>query len=199
VIRFVRWGLPLLAIPALALLAFGLTRNPQTLPSALIELPAPPFRLESMFDPADSISLDEYRGRVVVVNYWASWCVPCVAEHPYLVALTQLYDPGDMQLLGILYQDTPENGRTFMEKHDGDWPTVVDYGSRAAIPYGVYGVPESFIVTPKGMIAYKLVGPLTSETMPIVTSKIDSLLAIRGPRPADAPLETALPDSAGGR
>lgn len=193
-IRFVRWGLPLAAIPALALLAFGLTRSSETLPSALIELPAPQFRLENMYEAADSISLAEYGGRVVVLNYWASWCAPCMEEHPYLVNLTERYDPADVVLLGVLYQDVPENGRAFMDRFGGDWPSVVDYGSRTAIPYGVYGVPETFIVTPDGTIAYKVVGPLTPATVPVVTSIIDSLLAIREPRPADwtiDPLETA--------
>jgi len=194
--RSLRRGFPpivagaLIVGATLALLAFGLSRSPQNLPSALIALPAPQFTLATLFEPSDSISLGELRGRVVVLNYWASWCLPCVEEHPYLVKLSEDYDPGDVRLLGMLYQDTPERGRVFIEKYGGDWPTLLDPASSTAIPYGVYGPPETFVVTPDGVIAYKLVGPLTPRTYPIVTATIDSLLALRGELP-DEPMETA--------
>jgi cytochrome c biogenesis protein CcmG/thiol:disulfide interchange protein DsbE len=99
----------------------------------------------------------------------------------------------------MLYQDVPEKGRAFVAEYGGDWPTLVDPGSATAIPYGVYGPPETFVISPDGVIAYKLVGPLTPRTYPIVTATIDSLLALRGPRtPVDGDLETAVPaDSAG--
>jgi len=194
-----RWALPLLAVPIVGLLAYGLTLPDRfTLPSALIELPAPEFRLEDMYDPADSVSLRQYRGRVVVLNFWASWCGPCVAEHPYLVDLFDRYDPEEVLLLGILYEDVPEKGRAFMRQYGGGWPSVVDYRSRTAIPYGVYGVPETFVVTREGTIAYKLVGPLTPGTLPVVYATIDSLLATGSSRTSE-PLETAPPaaDTAG--
>lgn len=174
-----RWALPLAAIPPLALLGFGLTRDVKTLPSALIGSPAPEFRLEDLYDASDSVSLVEHRGRVVVLNYWASWCVPCITEHPELVRLRADYDPDDVTLLGVLYQDAPERGREFMRRHGGEWPSVVDYGSRTAIRYGVYGVPETFLISPDGTIAYKLVGPLDRRTAPAFRARIDSLLAAR--------------------
>lgn len=190
--RLLRWGLPATALAFLALLAFGLTRSPQNLPSALIALPAPAFHLSNMFEPADSTSLESLRGRVVVLNFWASWCFPCIQEHPYLIRLDQDYDPADVQVLGVLYQDTPERGRAYIEKYGGDWPNLDDPGSATAIPYGVYGPPESFIISPDGVIAYKLVGPMTPRTYPIVKATIDSLLAIRGPAIDDTSyLETA--------
>ncbi len=194
---FLRWGLPPLVAASLALLVFGLSRSPQNLPSALIALPAPQFTLATMFEPSDSISMVDLRGRVVVLNYWASWCLPCVQEHPYLQKLSDDYAPEDVQLLGMLYQDTPERGQAFVNQYGGDWPTLVDPGSSTAIPYGVYGPPETFVVTPNGVIAYKLVGPLTPRTYPIVTATIDSLLAIRGPGQTE-PLETAIPADVSG-
>jgi cytochrome c biogenesis protein CcmG/thiol:disulfide interchange protein DsbE len=198
VTRFLRWGLPPVAVAFLALLAFGLTRSPQNLPSALIDLPAPEFHLPIMSEPADSISLEALRGRVVVLNYWASWCFPCVQEHPYLLKLDHDYDAADVQVLGMLYQDEPEKGRAFVAEYGGDWPTLVDPGSSTAIPYGVYGPPETFVISPDGVIAFKLVGPLTPRSYPIVTAAIDSLLAIRGPAPPTEDLETAtLADSVG--
>jgi len=174
-----RWALPLAALPPLALLGFGLTRDVKNLPSALVGEPAPDFRLEDMTVPADSISLAEHRGRVVVLNYFASWCLPCIVEHPELVRLRADYDPDDVTLLGVLYQDAPEKGRAFMRRHGGEWPAVVDYGSRTAIRYGVYGVPETFLITPEGTVAYKLVGPLDRRAAPVFRAKIDSLLAVR--------------------
>jgi len=180
------WGLPLLAIPILGLLAYGLTRPDRyVLPSALIGLPAPQFRLADLQDPADTLSLERFGGRVVVLNFWASWCGPCVAEHPFLSDLVEVYDPDDVQLLGILYQDTPERGRAFIERYGGGWPTVIDPESRTAIPYGVYGPPETFIVSPEGAIAYKLVGPVVESTYPAVRATIDSLLASRDTLPLE--------------
>lgn len=188
-----RWILPLAAVPAIALLAFGLTRDAKTLPSALIGSPAPDFRLESMYDEADSLSLAGLRGRVVVLNFWASWCVPCIGEHPYLTDLSRAYDPEDVQLLGVLYQDTPDRGRSFMRRYGGHWPSVVDRGSRTAIRYGVYGVPETFVISPEGTIAHKLVGPLDARTAPTVVSTVDSLLAAR---PVPTEVGAARADSA---
>lgn len=180
-----RWVLPLVALPPLALLGFGLTRDVKTLPSALVGAPAPEFRLEDMYSSSDSISLAGYRGHVVVLNYWASWCAPCIIEHPQLVRLRADYDRDEVTLLGVLYQDVPERGREFMRRHGGEWPSVVDYGSRTAIRYGVYGVPETFLIAPDGTIAHKLVGPLDPRTAPGFRAKIDSLLAAWGGGAAD--------------
>jgi len=177
--KAIRWALPLAAVPPLALLGFGLTRDVKTLPSALVGAPAPEFRLEDMYDASDSLSLVEHRGRVVVLNYWASWCAPCIVEHPELVRLRADYDADDLTLLGVLYQDAPERGREFMRRHGGEWPSVVDYGSRTAIRYGVYGVPETFLISPEGTVVYKLVGPLDPRTAPVFRARIDSLLAVR--------------------
>ncbi len=185
------WLLPVMAVPALGLLAFGLTRSPQTLPSALIGKEAPGFRLALMADETapDSLDFAEYRGKVVVLNFWASWCLPCRDEHPVLIELTETYDPDDVRLLGVVYQDTPANGALYMRQFGGDWPSVMDPGSRTAIEYGVYGVPETFFIGADGRIAHKHIGAVTRS---LVREKVDSLLAARpdlGPIPAE-PLET---------
>ena len=182
--RWIRWGiLSAVVLAFLGVLGFGLTRSPQNLPSALIAMPAPPFHLADMYQPSDSVSLEELRGKVVVLNFWASWCFPCVQEHPFLIQLDEQYDPSDVRLIGMLYQDVPERGRAYMDRYGGDWPTLVDPGSETAIPYGVYGPPETFIVSPDGVIAYKLVGPIVPRNYPVITGTIDSLLALRGPVP----------------
>ncbi len=186
------WLLPVMAVPALGLLAFGLTRSPQNLPSALIGTDAPAFRLALMAEgptAPDSLDFSEYRGKVVVLNFWASWCLPCRDEHPVLIELTETYDPEDVRLLGVVYQDTPDNGVRYMRQFGGDWPSVMDPGSRTAIEYGVYGVPETFFIGADGRIAHKHIGAVTRS---LVREKVDSLLAARpdlGPIPAE-PLET---------
>ncbi|MDX1577822.1 MAG: redoxin family protein [Gemmatimonadota bacterium] len=188
---WLRWALPFTALPVLALLAFGLTRDARRLPSALAGGEAPPFKLANLYDPGDSLAVQDLRGKVVVLNFWASWCAPCLVEHPVLIRLSETYDPEDVVLLGVLYQDTPERGRAFFEQLGGDWPSVMDPGSRTAIRYGVYGVPETFFIGADGRVASRHESAVTWE---LVTSKVDSLLAARGARPADTmPLETATP------
>ncbi len=206
------------------LLAFGLTRNPQNLPSALIGKEAPEFRLERMespwgpvqasgetaegsgIDPAltgdqtqtgdagrpegtEYIALADLRGRVVILNFWASWCIPCRAEHPVLVHASETYDPEDVVLLGVLYQDSEENGKRFMREFGGDWPSVLDPNSYTALDYGVYGVPETFFISADGRIVNKQVSPVTWE---LVSETVASLLEERvemGLEPGVEPLD----------
>ncbi|MFQ5678109.1 MAG: TlpA family protein disulfide reductase [Gemmatimonadota bacterium] len=174
-----RWLPALAAIPFLALLAFGLTRDARIIESPLPGQPAPEFALRGL--DADTLRLADLRGRVALVNFWASWCLPCRDEHPVLRELRRVYPESEVALVGILYQDSPENGRRFMRELGGDWPSAVDPGSRVAIEFGVYGVPESFFLAPDGTIVRKHIGPLTWE---LVQTTIDSLLAARGPLPA---------------
>jgi cytochrome c biogenesis protein CcmG/thiol:disulfide interchange protein DsbE len=173
--RFGRWLIPILPIPALALLAFGLTRDVQVLPSAIVGEAAPEFRLETM--AGDSLTLAGLDAQVVVLNFWASWCIPCRQEHPALVRATEVYDDSDVRVLGVLYQDTREGAERFMRRFGGGWETVLDPGTRTAIDFGVYGVPETFFIDADRRIAYKHIGPLSWE---ILRTKVDSLLSAGG-------------------
>ena len=125
-----RWALPLAAVPVLALLYWGLGQDQRRLPSALEGREAPAFRLANLYNPSDSVSLRDFEGKVVVLNYWASWCIPCIAEHPVLVRMRETYDPEEVALIGVLFQDTPENGMRFIEELGGEWPLATDPGSR---------------------------------------------------------------------
>jgi len=170
-----RWkALVALALAAafLGVLGFGLTRDAQVLPSAIIGQKAPQFDLETL--DGDSIDLSSLQGQVVLLNFWASWCIPCREEHPVLEMADKRYDGKGVRLIGVVYQDTRSNARRFLEQHGGGWPSVLDPSSRVAISYGVYGVPETYFVDPTGRVVQKHVGPLTWD---LLSSTVDSLLA----------------------
>ena len=162
-------ALPLIAFMALAAL-FWLRigdGDPSRIPSALIGHPAPQIPLPPlqglMNDGAQVPGLDPsaFKGKVSLVNVWASWCVPCHDEAPLL---TELARDKRLQLIGINYKDSPDNARRFLGRYGNPFGSVgVDADGRAAIEWGVYGVPETFVVGPEGTIVYKLVGPITPE------------------------------------
>lgn len=157
---------PLVAFLALAaLLFFRLgAGDPSLLPSALIGKPAPALALSPLpgagvpaFTPA------EFQGRVTLVNVWASWCVPCRDEHPLLVRLAA--DPR-IRLVGINYKDAPDNARSFLARYGNPFSAIgVDEAGRAAIEWGVYGVPETFLIGRDGRVLYKHVGPIDEQSL----------------------------------
>jgi cytochrome c biogenesis protein CcmG/thiol:disulfide interchange protein DsbE len=168
-----RWllAIPLLAFAALALLFFARLQSgdPSKLPSALIGRPVPAFTLPAVAGlQRDGVALpgldsEALKGRVTVVNVWASWCAPCRDEHPVLMDLAKMQG---VRLVGINYKDQPENARRFLGALGNPFSAVgADTAGRAAIDWGVYGVPETFIVDARGAIAYKHVGPLTAQAL----------------------------------
>jgi cytochrome c biogenesis protein CcmG/thiol:disulfide interchange protein DsbE len=144
-----------------AVLGFGLTRDPTEVGrSPLIGKEAPDFELPTL-EGDGTVRLSDHRGEVVVINFWASWCNPCRDEHPDLQAAWNTYRDRGMVLLGVMYQDTEAGAREYLEELGGDWPILEDPGARAAIDYGVYGVPETVFIGPDGKVAHKVVGPVT--------------------------------------
>ncbi|HZR87358.1 MAG TPA: DsbE family thiol:disulfide interchange protein [Bradyrhizobium sp.] len=172
--------LPLIAFMALAAIFwFRLgDADPSRIPSALIGHPAPQTRLPALdgltSNGAQVPGLDPvgFKGKVSVVNVWASWCVPCHDEAPLL---TELAKDTRIQLIGINYKDTADNARRFLGRYGNPFASVgVDGNGRAAIEWGVYGVPETFIVGRDGKIAYKLVGPVTPDNIDsVLKAQID--------------------------
>ena len=172
--------LPLIAFMALAAIFwFRLgDADPSRIPSALIGHPAPQTRLPALdgltSNGAQVPGLDPvgFKGKVSVVNVWASWCVPCHEEAPLL---TELAKDTRIQLIGINYKDTADNARRFLGRYGNPFASVgVDGNGRAAIEWGVYGVPETFIVGRDGKIAYKLVGPVTPDNIDsVLKAQID--------------------------
>jgi cytochrome c biogenesis protein CcmG, thiol:disulfide interchange protein DsbE len=141
--------------------AVGLRHDPHLLPSALIDRPAPDFALPGLFDSANGLSRNDLDGRVTLVNFFASWCAPCREEHSELMALRRL--PG-VTLDGIAYKDKPEESRRFLEHFGNPFGHIgVDRNGTTAIDFGVYGVPETYVVDATGHIRYRHVGPVTAE------------------------------------
>jgi cytochrome c biogenesis protein CcmG, thiol:disulfide interchange protein DsbE len=167
-------GLPLAIFCTLALIfGFALrSGDPSKLPSALIGKPVPAIALAGLEGLSDGTRLiagfagaDLAGGQVSVVNFWASWCVPCVQEHPLLVALKE---QTGVRLYGVNYKDQAAAARRFLGRYGNPFAAVgVDGDGRAAIEWGVYGMPETFVVDGQGRIAYKHVGPITAQTLEI--------------------------------
>lgn len=175
--------LPLAVFLALvSLLFFRLgSGDPSRLPSALIGKPAPLLSLSALNGltragaPVPGLDPSQFTGQITLVNVWASWCVPCQAEHPQLMRLAA---DRRLQLVGINYKDATENARRFLGRYGNPFSAVgVDENGRAAIEWGVYGVPESFLIGRDGRIAYKQVGPITNETLPELEREIEKALA----------------------
>jgi len=160
-----------IAGPLLAILAYGFTRDPREIPSPLIGRPATPFTL-TLFD-GRRLSLEELRGKVVFLNFWASWCPPCRAEARTLEAAWQKYKDRDVVFLGIDIQDTEEDARAFLREFGITYPNGRDASGKIAIDYGVWGIPETFIMDRQGRITYKHVGGIGWQT---ITAKLDEAL-----------------------
>jgi len=156
---------PLLILALLASLAFIFyfqnRRDPREAPYELIGKPAPAFTLRRL-DTGAPLSFDQMRGRPVVVNFWASWCAPCRAEHGVMHWASQKFGQ-QVQFVGIVYEDSEPNARAFLKANGVPFPEVVDPESRVAKQYGVTGVPETFFIDSVGNIHGKHIGPITQE------------------------------------
>jgi cytochrome c biogenesis protein CcmG/thiol:disulfide interchange protein DsbE len=155
--------LPLAGVPVLGLLAWGLTRDPKLVESPLPGRPAPEFALTTL--DGDTLRLSDLRGQVVVLNFWASWCLPCLQEHPLLVAADERWRDRGVRIVGVVYQDSPANARQWLQERGGEWRHVLDPRSRLSIEYGLFGVPETFFIDRRGVIAYKHIGPVSADVL----------------------------------
>ncbi|MEX0959070.1 MAG: DsbE family thiol:disulfide interchange protein [Burkholderiales bacterium] len=144
-------------------LGVGLTLNPREVPSPLIDKPAPGFTLAQLHAPEKSVTLEDLRGQVWLLNVWASWCTPCLEEHPYFVELART---GEVPIFGLNYKDRREAALQWLARHGDPYRlTVQDGDGRVGIDYGVYGVPETFVIDAQGIIRYKHVGPVNREVL----------------------------------
>ena len=144
-------------------LAIGLNRDPREVPSPLIGKPAPAFKLEQLADPAQTFSPEDMKGKVWLLNVWASWCVSCRQEHPLLVEFAKR---GIAPLVGLDYKDARPDGLGWLRQFGNPYMlSAYDADGRVGIDYGVYGVPETYLIDKAGVIRYKHIGPITEEAL----------------------------------
>lgn len=147
----------------MAFLVIGLTLKPQEVPSPLIGRSVPSFQLTQLHAPNQSFSPRDMAGRVWLLNVWASWCVSCRDEHPLLV---QLARNRSLTLVGLNYKDKPEEATAWLQRHGDPYRlSLIDRDGRVGIDFGVYGVPETFVIDSNGIIRHKHIGPLTAESL----------------------------------
>ena len=159
-----RTTLPLLAFGALfALMATGLTLKPREVPSPLIGKAAPAFTLALLDAPGRTLSAQDLRGKVWLLNVWASWCVACRLEHPLVLEAAQA---GTVPIYGLNYKDQPADAQRWLERFGNPYvASLSDREGLVGIDFGVYGVPETFVIDKQGVIRHKVIGPLTPETL----------------------------------
>ena len=156
------WPLAIFVILA-AFLVKGLFLNPREVPSPLIDKPAPAFALAQLHEPGKTLAKDDLRGKVWLLNVWASWCVSCREEHPLLVDLAK---QGIVPIYGLNYKDKREEALGWLQQFGNPYAaSITDLDGRVGIDYGVYGVPETFVIDKNGVIRYKQIGPITREAL----------------------------------
>lgn len=160
--------LPLLAFALLAvLLGLGVLRNSgkdtSAIPSPLVGKPAPAFSLPVLGEPGRLVSNDDLRGEPYLLNVWGSWCPACRDEHP---VITELAQSGRIKVVGYDYKDEPEDAQRWLQQFGNPYSLVIaDRDGRAALDWGIYGAPETFLVDAQGVIRWKFVGPITPEVV----------------------------------
>jgi cytochrome c biogenesis protein CcmG, thiol:disulfide interchange protein DsbE len=162
--KILRWSLPLAIFAVIvAFLFVGLFRDPREVPSPLIGKPAPAFTLSKLHESQQTLSNADMRGQVWLLNVWASWCVSCRVEHPLLVELAKA---NVVPVIGLNYKDRRDDGLAWLaERGDPYQASIVDADGRVGIDFGVYGVPETFVIDKAGVIRYKQIGPITAEAL----------------------------------
>lgn len=171
--RWIAWtmlGVVVVALMLIFLPRFG--SDPRLSESPLIGKPAPDVTVAAV-DSGAPIALRSMEGQIVVVNFWAPWCVPCRAEHGVLVAAAEGFASAGVQVLGIVYQSEISDVERFLDELGRGYPAAMDPGSRAAIAFGVRGVPETFFIDASGVVVAKVTGPVDG---PILTSTLEAIL-----------------------
>lgn len=156
-------------VPLLLVLGFAFQHDPKIVDSPLVGQPAPNFRLSDL--DGNIVALDELRGRPVVINFWSTYCPPCIVEHPLLMAGSERWR-GQIHFLGVIFQDEPQRIEQFNAEL-GQWgPSLIDQGSRVAIAYGVYGPPETFFIDREGVIVDKVIGAVYPDKLLEVAERL---------------------------
>ena len=152
-----------IAAALLGLLFLGLGKNPNEIRSPLVGKAAPSFALREV-GTGKTVDITQFRGKPMVINFWATWCGPCWEEHPVLVANARMLQ-SDVQFLGVVFQDKEDKILSFLNQRGSGYPTVVDEAGKTAIAYGVGGVPETFFLDANGVIVAKHNGPMSADIL----------------------------------
>jgi cytochrome c biogenesis protein CcmG/thiol:disulfide interchange protein DsbE len=163
-VKALKFIIPLaIFVGLLAFFAVGLTRDPREVPSPLIDKPAPPFSLQQLHDEKVAFTPEDMKGKVWLLNVWASWCVSCRVEHPLLVEMSRKQV---VPIVGLNYKDKRDEGKQWLAKLGDPYVlSAYDVEGKVGIDYGVYGVPETFVIDKQGVIRYKQIGPVTPEAL----------------------------------
>jgi cytochrome c biogenesis protein CcmG/thiol:disulfide interchange protein DsbE len=176
-----RWRITVISLVPIvavaALLGFGLGRDPTDVDNALVGTRAPAFHLRDVHT-GRMVRMSQLRGHPIVLNFWASWCVPCIEEHPVLIAAWQRFGDRGVVFLSVMFEDRLADAAAFEREHGATgWPNLEDPRTRTALDYGVRGVPETFFIGRDGVIRAQHSGPVTYE---IVTRDLQPLLERSG-------------------
>ncbi|HZP97875.1 MAG TPA: TlpA disulfide reductase family protein [Candidatus Limnocylindria bacterium] len=145
-------------------LALSFRRDPRDLRTGTVGKPAAAFALQRL-DGSGELKLEPGGSKIVVLNFFASWCIPCKQENPTLVRVYERYRGSDVEFIGVLYQDSPDAGLKYVRDNGVTWPTVNDDQGRVAFSYGVFGIPETYFIGPDGVIAGRHIGPIDETTL----------------------------------
>ncbi|HYS53631.1 MAG TPA: redoxin family protein [Thermoanaerobaculia bacterium] len=151
-----------ITLALVAVLFVGLGKDPAEIKSPLIGKSAPPFALKAV-GTGQTIDVAALRGKPVVVNFWATWCVPCYQEHPVLVENARMIP--NVQFVGVVFNDSEDKISAFLRERGSSYPTLLDQQGKTAIAYGVGGVPETYFLNRQGVIVAKFTGPMTTEIL----------------------------------
>ena len=162
--KALKYIIPLAVFLGLAVFfAIGLTRDPRVVPSPFIDKPAPAFKLAQLHEPKLAFAPEEMKGKVWMLNVWASWCVSCRVEHPVLVEMQRKQV---VPIVGLNYKDKREDAVAWLQKFGNPYElSAWDIDGRVGIDYGVYGAPETFLIDKQGVIRHKQIGPITPEEL----------------------------------
>jgi cytochrome c biogenesis protein CcmG/thiol:disulfide interchange protein DsbE len=150
-----------IAAALVVILFVGLGKDPSAIRSPLIDKPAPSFALREV-GTNNTIDISQFRGKPLIINFWATWCGPCWEEHPVLVANARMLQP-NVQFIGVVFQDKEDKILGFLQQRGTAYPTLVDERGKTAIAYGVGGVPETYFLDANGVIRAKYAGPMSGD------------------------------------
>ncbi len=179
--RISRYGIAVFVIvlAMLALMGWGLANNDNTRPQVGDEAPDLEFLFFDEFNPADAPVTDhgdthlaDYEGEIVVLNYWASWCIECIAETPELEAFHQKYKDEGVEVIGVAYTDIDTNSVEFLHRYGATYANAPDIGGRLSDTYKIVGVPETFVIDQDGVLVASFIGPVSAEQLEAVVESL---------------------------